>query len=109
VIEVEEIEIAAEVGGRVVHLEVDEGDIVSEGQLLIQLDDALARAQLDQALAAAEAARAAYAKALAGPTEEELAQATATLSQTLAARDAALLVWQAAQAVVENPQQPPRG
>jgi multidrug resistance efflux pump len=105
VIEVEEIEIAAEVGGRVVHLEVDEGDIVSEGQLLIQLDDALARAQLDQALAAAEAARAAYAKALAGPTEEELAQATATLSQTLAARDAALLVWQAAQAVVENPQQ----
>ncbi|MGC8873298.1 MAG: HlyD family secretion protein [Chloroflexia bacterium] len=105
VIEVEEIEIAAEIGGRVVHLEVDEGDSVTEGQILIQLDDSLARAQLDQALASAEAARAAYAKALAGPTKEELAQATATLSQTLAARDGALLVWQAAQALVENPQQ----
>lgn len=105
VIEVEEIEIAAEVGGRVVRLEVDEGDSVTEGQVLVQLDDALARAQLDQALAAAEAARAAYAKALAGPTDEELAQATATLSQTLAARDGALLVWQAAQALVEDPQQ----
>lgn len=104
-IEVEEIEVASELGGRVITLYVDEGVEVTAGQLLIQLDDAPARAQLAQAEAAVEAAQAALRRAEAGASEEELAQATATLSQTLAAREGAKIVWEAALALLEDPQQ----
>ncbi len=104
-IEAEEIEVASELSGRVVATYVDEGDSVEEGQVLIQLDDALARAQLKQAEAALEMAQANLRRAEEGATPEEIAQATAALSQTLAARDGALLVREAAQALLEDPQQ----
>lgn len=104
-IEAEEVEVAAEVGGRVVALYVDEGDEVQAGQLLVQLDDALYRAQLAQAEAAVDAARAALERTQMGATPEEVAQAKAALSQAVAARDGARALWRAAQAVVDHPQQ----
>ncbi len=105
IIEVEEVDLASEIGGRVVAIYVDEGDAVQAGQVLIQLDDVLLRAQLAQAEAAVDAARAALRRVEEGATPEELAQARAALSQALAARSGALEVWRAAQAVVEDPQQ----
>ncbi len=104
-IEAEEVEVAPEVGGRVVALYVDEGDEVQAGQLLVQLDDALYRAQLAQAEAAVDAARAALERTRLGATPEEINQAKAALAQAVAARDGALALWRAAQAVVDNPQQ----
>jgi HlyD family secretion protein len=104
-IEVEEVDVASELGGRVTALYVDEGDEVAAGQVLVQLDDAVYRAQLSQAQAAAGAARAAVARVEGGATLEEIAQARAVLSQTIAVSDGARAVWEAAQAVVEDPQQ----
>lgn len=104
-IEVEEIEVAAEVGGRVLAVYVDEGDEVQAGQVLLQLDDALYQAQLRQAEAARDAAQAALERAELGATAEEVNQAKAALLQALAAREGALLLWQAAARVVEEPQQ----
>lgn len=104
-IEVEEVEVAAEVGGRVLAVYVDEGDEVQAGQVLLQLDDALYQAQLRQAEAARDAAQAALERAELGATAEEVNQAKAALLQALAAREGALLLWQAAARVVEEPQQ----
>ncbi len=105
VIEVEEVKVASELGGRVVLLYVDEGDEVQVGDLLLQLDDELLRTQLAQAEAVVDAARAAVERAELGATDEEILQAKAGLLQAIAARDGALLVWRAAQAVAEDPQQ----
>lgn len=104
-IEVEEVAVATEAGGRVQAVYVDEGDEVQAGQVLIQLDDAVARAQLRQAEAAEDVARAALERAQLGATPAELNQTKAALLQATAAREGALLLWQAAQAVVEKPQQ----
>ncbi len=104
-IEVEEVDIASELGGRVVRLYVDEGDEVQAGDVLVQLDDEVYRAQVRQAQAAVDAARAALDRAEGGATTGEIAQARAALSQTLAISDALRAVWEAAQAVVDDPQQ----
>lgn len=104
-IEVEEVDVAAEVGGRVLELRVDEGDLVQAGDVLIQLDDSLYQAQLAQAEAAVDAARAALERVELGATPEEIGQAKAALAQAVAARDGAAGLWRAARAVVDDPQQ----
>jgi HlyD family secretion protein len=104
-IEVEEIEVAAEVGGRVVTLHVDEGDEVQAGDLLVQLDDSIYLAQLAQAEAAVDAARAALERVELGATPEEIAQAKAAVAQAVAAREGTAALWRAARAAVEDPQQ----
>lgn len=104
-IEAEEIEIASETGGRVTATFVDEGEEVAQDEILLQLDDALIRAQLEQAEAAAEAARSALRLAQEGGTTEDVAQATAALAQAVAGRDGARAIWLAAKALVEDPQQ----
>jgi len=104
-IEVEQVKVAAEVSGRVVTLYVDEGDEVQAGDLLVQLDDSLYRAQLAQAEAAVDAARAALARAELGATAEEIAQAKAAVAQAVAARDGAAALLRAARAAVESPQE----
>jgi len=48
-IEAEEVSIASEVPGRVVELLVDEGDRVQAGDVLVKLDDAIPRLQLQMA------------------------------------------------------------
>lgn len=57
-IEATTIDIAPEIGGRVVAVEVEEGDEVAAGDVLVTLDGALIEAQLAQAEAAVAAARA---------------------------------------------------
>ena len=88
-IEVTQINIAPELGGRVQAVNVGEGDVVKAGDVLIEFDDALLTAQRGQAeaalaaaqagLSAAQAARDAaaanYALLQAGPSAEQLAVA----------------------------------
>lgn len=73
---VEEAEIASQLVGRVVAVNVEDGDTVKKGDILVQLDDTEARARLDSAVA--RRAR----------TESMIAQAVSELEK--AARDEGL-------------------
>lgn len=109
-IEVTQVQIAAELGGRVSEVTVEEGARVQAGDVLLRLDDSLLQAQRAQLQAQAEAAEAnaeaagynleaaqateAGAKAAldllkAGSSAEQLAAANAQFSQAAAARLAA--------------------
>ncbi len=103
-IEGEEILIAPEVGGRIAEVLVDEGDEVSEGQVLIRLDDALLLSQRGEAEAAVVAAQAELARVEAGARPEEIAVARAALAQAEARRDEALRALENARKALENPQ-----
>lgn len=106
VVPLQEADLAFEAGGRVVAVEVQEGDEVSQGDLLAQLDDATQRAalaeaeaNLAQAQAAASVAESGLAEAAAGlaeaeanlakinadPTPEDIAQLKANLAGAEAA------------------------
>ncbi len=104
-IEAEEVTIAAEVGGRIVEIAVREGDMVEAGQVLVRIDDRIARAQLEVAQAAVEVAQAQLARARAGARPEEIRRAQALLAQAEAARDGAYQAWQDARAILANPQE----
>jgi multidrug efflux pump subunit AcrA (membrane-fusion protein) len=104
-IEAEEVTVAAEVGGRIAEIAVAEGDTVEAGQVLVRIDDRIARAQLEVAQAAVEVAQAQLARARAGARPEEIRRAQALLAQAEAARDGAYLAWQDALAILANPQE----
>ncbi|HIE38022.1 MAG TPA: biotin/lipoyl-binding protein, partial [Anaerolineae bacterium] len=104
-IEAEEIEVASEVGGRIVEVSVAEGEPVEPGQVLIRLDDTLVRAQLEVARAELEMAQAQLDRVRAGVRPEQIRQAEAQLAQAEAARDGAYQAWQDGLALVENPQE----
>ncbi len=104
-IEAEEVAIAAEVGGRITEIVVAEGDTVEAGQVLVRIDDRIARAQVEVAQAAVEVARAQLARARAGTRPEEVRRARALLAQAEATRDGAYQAWQDARAILSNPQE----
>ncbi len=104
-IEGEEIAIAAEVGGRIQAITVEEGDRVTAGQELIRLDRTLLNAQIAQAQAAVSTAQAQLAQLKAGARAEEIRQAEAALAQAIAARDGAKQAWENAKAARANPQE----
>jgi HlyD family secretion protein len=81
-IEAVQIDVASETGGRVTEVFAKEGDRVTAGQTVVQLDDALLQAQIEQAqtaLAAAqaqrEAAQASYDLLKAGAQVDQIAAA----------------------------------
>lgn len=76
---------------------VHEGDTVKNGQLLIQLDDADARAQSAKALAQLRSAEAAMQAVTAGGTQEEVLTTRADIIKAQAERDAAQRNLQAVQ------------
>jgi HlyD family secretion protein len=88
-IEAEELAISTEIGGRISTLPVEEGQAVTEGQVLVRLDRSVADAELGVAQAKVEAARAALAWIKAGPRPEILAQAQAAVWLAEAYRDQA--------------------
>ncbi len=104
-IEGEEISIAAEVGGRIAALTVDEGSAVTQGQELVRLDRTTLDAQIAQAYAALETAQAQLAQVKAGARPEEIRQAQAALAQAIAQREGAKRAWENAQAVRDTPQE----
>jgi HlyD family secretion protein len=104
-IEADEVHVVAELGGRIVEILADEGDEVTEGQVLIHLDTAFLEAQVGEAQAALEAARAELAKVEAGPRPGEIAAAEAALLQAIAERDKAKKAWEDAKTARDDPQE----
>ncbi|MCZ7574393.1 MAG: efflux RND transporter periplasmic adaptor subunit [Ardenticatenaceae bacterium] len=102
-IEAETVAVAAEAGGRIISMGADEGDAVAEGEPLVELDATTLEAQRTRLLADLAAAEARLASVSAAPQPEAVAAAEAEVAQAQAARDGAFLVWQTAQAVVQNP------
>jgi HlyD family secretion protein len=71
------IHVTSKISGRIEAIPVQEGQAVSEGELLVQIDEQTPRLQLEQAHAVWQAAQAQYEKALKGPRPEELENARA--------------------------------
>ncbi len=78
-IEARQVNIAPEIGGRIMQIGVEQGKTLNAGDLLIKLDDASLQAQLDQAKAAVQTAQANYDLLAAGPTAEQLRQVQAAV------------------------------
>jgi HlyD family secretion protein len=107
-IEAEEVSVAAEIGGRVVEMRVDEGDQVTAGKVVIRLDPTVllaqreqARAAVAQAQAAVDAAQAQLDLARAGARPEEIAAAQGAVAEAQSGLHAARGQLAAAQADLE--------
>jgi multidrug resistance efflux pump len=104
IIQVTQISISSEFGGRVMTIPVSEGDRVRAGDLLVQLDTTLLDAQIETARAAVAWAEAGLAQARAGARSGQIAVAEAQLAQAQTARAAATQAVSDTMALVENPQ-----
>ncbi len=78
------INVNSKVTGRVASISVEKGDHVTEGQVLVRLEDEEFRAQVEQARGAAEAAKAALAALENGSRPEEVERAQHDLDQARA-------------------------
>lgn len=88
-IEVSQVQISPEVGGKVLEVYAAEGQALQRGQPLLRLDDTLMQAQLDQARAALSQAQANYALVAAGaPPEQRLVAVRAAELELLQAEQA---------------------
>jgi len=85
IVEADEIRVGSQVGGRVKAVRVEEGDEVSAGELLIELEPFDLQARRAEAVAQLAAAEAEFARLKAGFRQEEIEQARAKRAQ-LAAR-----------------------
>lgn len=104
-IEVEEVRIASELGGRVAKVMVAQGDVVRPGDLLVVLDATQVRDKLAEAEAEVATAQADLALIMAKPRTEEVQAARANLALAEAQRDMARAAWQSTQQAVDDPQQ----
>jgi multidrug efflux pump subunit AcrA (membrane-fusion protein) len=104
-IEADEIDLAAEVKGRISAITVDEGDFVKTGQTLVELDTALLAAEVQQARASVDTAKAQLAKIKAGVRTEEIGKAEAAVAVAEAGAEAAYTRWQDAIMLRDNPQE----
>jgi multidrug resistance efflux pump len=102
-IEAETVILASEMGGQVAAIYVAEGDEVSQGDLLVQLDASLLESKHRQLEVALDTARAELVEASAEPREEAIAVARAELAEAEAIREGAMTVLQAAEALAETP------
>lgn len=104
-IEGREVAIMPEFGGRVVSLVVGEGDLVSIGQVLVELDASHLLAEQAQAEAAVAVARASLAELRSGTHPAEILAAEAALDEARAERDAAVVSRRAARSLFDDPQE----
>jgi multidrug resistance efflux pump len=104
-IEGEEVAIVPEFGGRIVRLDVREGDEVDTGQVLVELDTSSLLAQMSQADAAVAAAEANLENVKAGVHPAEILAAEAATLKAVTQRDAAQTAWQDVQALLNEPQE----
>lgn len=79
-LEARTVNVGSLVGGRVSKALIDEGVHVTAGQLLVSLETETIDRQINEQRAAIAAAKAALAKAVAGPRPEEIAKAAANAS-----------------------------
>ncbi len=101
-IEATDVQIAAQVGGRLLELRVGEGDRVKAGDVLARLDTADAEIALARARADREQADAQLRLLLAGAREEDVRQAAAQLASAESNVGAAQAELASAQADVER-------
>jgi HlyD family secretion protein len=76
-LEARTVNVGSLVGGRVTRVLVDEGSHVTAGQVIVTLETETLDRQIAAQQAVIDAARAAYAKALAGPRRDEIEKAAA--------------------------------
>ena len=93
-IEATEVDVSAEVGGRIEELKVDEGRAVRQGELIARIDDSQTEAEVEGAEAALESARAALEDLKAGARKEELDHARARVELARAKQKLAETDWQ---------------
>ncbi len=84
--EATQVDVSVKIVGRILSLSAREGDRVTEGQLLVRLDDAELRADAERAEAAVRTAEAQLRDLLAGARREEIEQARAALRSATATR-----------------------
>jgi len=104
IVQVHDVTVASELGGRVAQVLVEEGGVVRTGQPVVCLDTALINAQIAIARAAVEAAEAGLRQARAGARPTQIAVAQAQLRQAEAGLLAAQQAVTDTQALVETPQ-----
>lgn len=104
-IEAEEASVTSELGGRIVALHADEGDLVTEGQTVVELDSSLLLSQVKMAETELGVAEAQLAQVEAGVRQETLDYALALLEQARVAQTAAQVAADDAQLMLENPQE----
>lgn len=104
-IEAEEASVTSELGGRIVALHADEGDEVTVGQTVVELDSSLLLSQVKMAEAELAVAEAKLAQVKAGVRQETLDYALALLEQARVAQSAAQVAAEDAQLMLENPQE----
>jgi HlyD family secretion protein len=80
-VEVRQVNLGFKVAGRIQAVKVDEGDTVSEGQALAELEKVYFEDSIAQIVAQRDQAKAALAKMQAGNRPEEVAQAEATVKE----------------------------
>jgi HlyD family secretion protein len=73
------IQLSSKVTGRVASVEVEKGDLVKKGQLLVKLEDAEFRAQVDEAYANLQVAQARLKELETGSRPQEIEQARANV------------------------------
>ncbi len=74
-VETDEVRVGSLVGGRVMEVQVKEGQAVTQGQVVVQLDDSLLAPQIAEQEARVKAAEAALTRVEAGPRQEEVERA----------------------------------
>src|SRR5438094_971732 len=84
VVEIQEIRLGSKVGGRVLAVEIAEGDLVQPGQVLVQFDLPELKAQYEQTQARLRQAEAELEKAQNGPRSEEKDAAKAAVESARA-------------------------
>ncbi len=84
-VEAREVDISPKIAGRIDSIYADEGDRVTKGALLLQMDDRQLKIQVERANASLNAARETLEDLKAGARKEEIASAKATLSAAEAA------------------------
>ncbi len=99
-----QVEIAAQVGGHITDVDVQEGDTVQAGQKIATIEDDVMQAQIAAADANVAAAQAQLALLQAGARSEEIQRAQARAAQAQAALDAATQALADVQSVRANPQ-----
>ncbi len=104
VIQVKQIAVASEFGGRIAAIPVAEGETVGEGDVLVRLDTAMVDAQIESMRAMVEMAEAGLAQARAGVRPGQLAVAKAQLVQAETALQVARQAVSDTRQLVENPQ-----
>ncbi len=93
-VDIRTVNLSFRVGGRLASLAVDEGDVITAGQPLGEIDKAPYENALLQAQANVSTAKAKYDLVTAGYRDEEIAQAAAAVNQAQAAYDYAQNFYQ---------------